>query len=331
LAGRPRDDLLVEGGPDLADRLVLLLAHPHPAVRERALAALAPFPPVRLPADPLAWRAWWAKGRDGLAAESRLATERRAAVEAAPRSAVPLAPGEADTTDERATERWRDLERIHREGLDIVVCLDETGSMASVIDAAKSGVVRMLRRMRALAPRFRVGLVTYNDEAFMRFGLTTEDASIETAFRRLEASGGGDEEEGVDRAIALALRQEKMGWGRKTLRVIVVVGDAPPHEEDVERLLAGIRRAREDVLYDVAVRVDTISTIETGHDDERVPHFRAIARAGGGTALRLEHASDLATALLTAPFGPAWREPLRELLADLDRIEAAGSAARGAR
>jgi Mg-chelatase subunit ChlD len=331
LAGRPRDDLLVEGGPHLADRLVLLLGHPHPVVRARALAALAPLPPVALPSDPAAFRRWWAKGAEGLAAEAALATERRAQARASARGPAPRARGEAETTADAPAERWRDLDRIHREGLDIVVCLDETASMSPVIDAAKAGVVRMLRRMRTLAPRFRVGLVTYNDEAYVRFALTTEDAAVEQAFRKVVASGGGDEEEGVDRAVALALRQERMAWGRKTLRVIVVVGDAPPHEEDVERLLAGIRRAREDVLYEFPVRIDTISTIHTGHDDERVPHFRAIAAAGGGTARRLERADDLADELLAAPFGPAWRPAVRDLLRDLDLFESADPGARQGR
>lgn len=323
LNGRGRDDLLVEGGVPLADRLVELLSHRHPVVRERALAALLPLPPVRLPADAARLKDWWARGRDGLAIEATLATERRAALRRAARGGL---AEESKTVAPLAMRRYADLERIEREGLEVVVCLDQTGSMGAVIEAAKASIVRLVRRMKDLAPRFRVGLVTYDDEAFVRLPLTADEAALEREFRRVHAAGGGDYEEGVDKALALAFEQRKVAWSRKALRVIVLVGDAPPHDDDAGPMMRGILAKRDDPAFEAPVRIDTITTVPGARaPDELVPYFGDIARAGRGAALVLGSTRDLAAELLLASFGPAWREPLRALLEELEAFDAAAA------
>jgi hypothetical protein len=177
--------------------------------------------------------------------------------------------------------------------------------------------------MRKIAPKFRAGLVTYEDGASVRIPLTTDDAAIEKEFRRVEAGGGDDPEEGVDVAVILALRQERLAWSRKAQRVIWIVGDAPPHREDLGRLYGAIARARADDLYEVPIRVDTISCGFSGDVDEEgyVPHFKEIAARGHGTAVKLKSAGALALELTVASFGPDWREPVRELLAEVEAFE----------
>jgi len=70
--------------------------------------------------------------------------------------------------------------------------------------------------------------------------------------KKVEADGGGDEEEGVDKAVLLALRPDRVAWSQKALRVVLVVGDAPPHEDDVPGFLAVVQHAQsrvEDRLF----------------------------------------------------------------------------------
>lgn len=316
LVGRPREDLLVEGGGALAERLVALLDAREASVRERALSTLVALPPVRLPRDPALLRSWFARGRDGLRVEADLLRKRREARRA---TATGGLPSVTKTVAPLAMRRYGDLERIEREGLEVVVCLDQTGSMEPVIEAAKASIVRLVRRMRELAPRLRVGLVTYDDVAYVRMPLTTDELALERELRRVHAGGGGDYEEGVDKAIAVALEQRKVAWSRKAMRVIVVVGDAPPHADDVRPLLTRIAKARTDPAFESPVRVDTIST---AGDPDLVPHFAAIASVGKGAALRLGTDRDLAAELLLASFGPAWRKALEGLLAELESLDA---------
>ena len=332
LAGRMRDDLLAEGGPGLADRTVALLRHAHPVVAKRALEVAKVLPPIALGDDAARYADWWARGRAGFAVECDLAKERRRAA----REAAHLRPAPGETVTSAAPSelrRYTELDRIHREGLELVVCLDQTGSMEDVIGAAKAGIVDLIRRMRRLAPKFRVGLVTYDDAAYARFALLSDEAYVEREFRKIGAGGGGDMEEGVDKAIATALRQEKMAWSRAAVRVVVVVGDAPPHDGDVEPLLRAIDRARQDDRYEVPVRIDTVSTCDSGDTDRDgyVPHFRDIARHGGGTGVLLGGTRNLVMELMVASFGPAWREPIRDLLAETAAFDAAAAPKKPAR
>ena len=321
LSGRMRDDLLVEGGAMLVTRAMALLDHAHPTVRERAIAVLEPVPPVKLGLDAARYRAWWPKGRDGLEAERLLAIERRAL--ARPVGRDDFAPGETKTVSSLGMERYRDLDRIHRAGLEVVICLDSTGSMGDVIGAAKGGVLDLVRRLRSLAPRVRVGLVTYDDGARLRIALTSDEQAIEKEVRKVEASGGDDPPEGVDKAVKLAFRQEAVAWSRKAMRVIVVIGDAPPHEEDVVPLWRFLETRSDNPMFEAPIRIDTISTADASDADEQglVPHFAELARRGRGAALKLRSARELVTELVTSSFGPSWREAIRDLLAELDAFD----------
>ena len=227
-------------------------------------------------------------------------------------------------------ERWKDLDRIHRSGLEVMVCLDSTGSMGEVIDAAKRNVAALVRRLRTLAPRCRVGLVTYDDGARLRIPLTSDETALERELSHVFAAGGEDYEEGVDKAVALAFKAETVGWSSKAMRVVLVVGDAPPHDEDVASMLRFVARRRDDPLFEAPIRVDTISTngADGGDAEGLVPHFKALAVAGHGASVRLRSASDLVAELLVVTFGPEWREPLRALLAELDELDREGAARR---
>jgi hypothetical protein len=302
LTGRIRDDLLVEGGVDLGDRLVPLVKHEHPTIRTRALSILATLAPVRLGEQPEAYLLWWDRGRAGLALEAGLATERRAA---AKKPGSSLADGEPHTFAAAAMAKYENLDRIHRYGLELVICLDSTGSMGGVIEPAKKNLVVLIERLRRLAPRLRVGLVTYDDGARLRSSLTTDEQALERDFKKVFAAGGDDYEEGVDKALAVALRQ------------------AGP-------MLKAVAKSRSDGNFECPVRIDTISTnLGAGGDaDGLVPYFRALASVGHGAALKLSQTKDLAVELVMSAFGPTWREPIRALLAEMDAFDLAADGGR---
>ena len=322
LVGRPRDDLLAEGGVELGDRLVPLFRHAHPTVRARALSIVSTLTNARLGDQPDPYVLAWDRGRAGVASDAALANQRRAASKG-PGSR--LADGEPHTYAAAAMARYADLDRIHRHGLELVICLDSTGSMGGVIEPAKRNLVALIERLRRLAPKLRVGLVTYDDGARVRSSLTTDERALERDFQKVVAEGGEDYEEGVDKAVLVALRQDKVAWSGKASRVIVVVGDAPPHDEDVAPMLKAVALSRADARYECPVRIDTISTHRGmgGDSGGLVPYFRALAAAGHGAALKLSETKDLAVELVVSAFGPSWREPIKTLLVELDAFDRA--------
>ncbi|MFV1958833.1 MAG: VWA domain-containing protein, partial [Planctomycetota bacterium] len=229
--------------------------------------------------------------------------------------AGPRAGGRTPPAGPPDAELFGRLQALRKDGLEVVIVMDSTGSMASVIGAAAGRSASLVRRLAWLVPRFRAGLVTYDDQARLREPLTTDGEVLREAFRKVSAHGGGDWEEGVDKGIALALVQDQVGWSRRAYHVIVVVGDAPPHAGDVTGLLRRIRRARDDVLFEHPVTIHTVATTSAGVD-----HFGVIARAGKGAYVTLARVGRLEEELVTLVFGPAWRDRVRPWLQEVETL-----------
>ena len=315
LDGRPRSELVAEGGTHLPPALLRFVEHPHPIVAARAMRILKHIPPVALGDEASAYRSWWKMGRTQLELEQRRILEAtKPQANGGEKGLLPATSFETSSND----RFYGQIERIRRDGLELCVIMDHTGSMASVIGAAKSHAVSMLRRLRRYVPTFRAGLVTYDDGARLRLPLTQNEETLKKAFNRVGAGGGADWEEGVDKGIFLALKQELLGWSRKAQRVLVIVGDAPPHLQDVPRLLRRLRSARNDEMFDHPVIVHTVSTSPGGVD-----HFPEIAKVGGGQHVALRSAGRLVEELVLLTFGGEYRDRIRAWMAEMDRLRKA--------
>jgi Mg-chelatase subunit ChlD len=294
----------------LAGLLVRLVAHEHRALRERAWVVLRTLAGQDPAADATDLRLWWLRSRDALAREQAALLAARRRPTAPPAGGVPPAPDESVTVPaDRNADLYDYVAELRRDGLEVCIVMDSTGSMGQVIGRARDRAASLVKRLAWLVPRFRAGLVTYDDAARLRIALTTDGGALEEAFGKLVASGGGDWEEGVDKGIALALRQERMAWSAKAWRVLIVIGDAPPHLGDVSPLLKRIVRARADPLYVHSVIVNTVSTHDGGVD-----HFEAIAAAGGGLHVTLGDTRRLEAELVALSFGAAFRDRVQPWL-----------------
>ncbi len=321
LRGRPRRELVMEGGADLVEALLHWAEAEHPTVRAYAREILFRLPPVKLGTEVARYADWWKHGRDAHDQEQRALLRAAAKATKAAAKPPPRAPGASTSLEpSRAKDDhfYGRLETMRKYGLELCIVLDNTGSMGPVIGAAKRGVQRLIGRLRRYVPRFRAGLVTYDDLARVRAMLTPNAEVLRKAFRKVGAGGGGDLEEGVDKGIRAALDQGRMGWSRRAIRVIVVVGDAPPHTADVPRLLRDLTTARQDVLYDNPIVVHTVST-----DDLPVLHFPQIAIAGGGEHVTLRNTGRLVEELVLLTFGGAERERVHAWMEEIDKLHRA--------
>lgn len=317
LRGRPRRELVMEGGVPLAEAAVRWSSCEHPTVAGYAREVLMVLPPVRLGDDLTRYAGWLERGRRALEREQRALL----AEDARKGTGAPVDPSKKSTSVEtgKPPDRFYGrLELMRKHGLELCIVMDHTGSMGPVIGAAKVGAARLIKQLQAYVPRFRAGLVTYDDGARMRATLTSDPAILKKALDKVGAGGGGDLEEGVDKGIRLALAQGRLGWSQRAYRVIVVVGDAPPHEGDVMPLFKRLRAARDDVLYDKPVVVHTVST-----DDLPVLHFPQIAAAGGGQHVTLRQTGRLVEELVLLTFGGADRARVRGWMEEIEALRKA--------
>lgn len=209
-----------------------------------------------------------------------------------------------------------------RPTIEVVFVLDTTGSMGGLIDGAKRKIWSIANQMASAkpAPKIRIGLVGYRDrsDAYVT-KLTPMTDDLDQVYSDLmgfSASGGGDGPESVNQALNEAV--VKFDWSKdpKALKLIYLVGDAPPHmdyEQDVKYVESCKLAATAGI---------TINSIQCGNDAATTPIWQEIARKAEGEYFAIQQDGGM-TAIAT-PFD----EELGRLGAELEKtVVAYGSAA----
>jgi Mg-chelatase subunit ChlD len=122
------------------------------------------------------------------------------------------------------------LQKERGKDVDIVVCLDVTGSMKPYFDAIRMRLIPMLKDMSADFSSFRIGMVFYKDyyDEFINkvFPFTRDFDALQRNISGVRVGGGGDIPEAVYEALYAGAT--KLSWEAEK-RIMLLIGDAPPH------------------------------------------------------------------------------------------------------
>jgi len=213
------------------------------------------------------------------------------------------------------------VSRLRESGLEIVFVFDSTGSMDRVLSAAKRRIFRMVEALHALVPSARIGIVTYRDhgpteEYVTRAVPVTLDVyRVMNFMHTIDAGGGGDFEEAVLDALRAATSQR---FEPKSRRVVVLIGDAPPHRDDEGRLKSLIQAfARGQAFVHSIATVDGPRSRTPNPDTKRT--FEDIAREGHGQFSTLEGEDTVLQQVLALAFGTEHRRDLDEVYALVEK------------
>ena len=166
--------------------------------------------------------------------------------------------------------------------LEIVFALDTTGSMGGLLEGAKAKIWAIANAISARdpAPDVRFGLVAYRDRCddyvVRQYGLT---ADLDLTFRHLgglRAAGGGDMPEDVNAALAEAVDAVQWSTGEDVLKIIFLVGDAPPHMDYPDQ------EQYPEICARAVQRGIVINTIQCGNERSTVRPWKEIAQMGLG-------------------------------------------------
>ncbi len=221
---------------------------------------------------------------------------------------LPQAPAQVATGDlqEQRSERPR---------IDVVFVVDTTGSMSGLLEGAKQTIWSIANRLSSGDPRpdIRVGLVAYRDitdeYVTKSFPLTRDLDTIHGQLSQLVASGGGDGPEHVNRGLSDAIHGMSWEEGQNVLRLVFLVGDAPPHD-DYNDGPTSAELARTAAAKDI-----TINTVRCGQMPDTADAWRTIASLAGGQMTTIEQDGGVQT--IASPFD--------DELADLNRVLATSS------
>ena len=228
----------------------------------------------------------------------------------------------------------RYVEELRETGLDVVFLIDATGSMDWALTSVKTRVRDMIEWVRELVPIARFGVVAYRDTDDPEFvtrmqPLTYSSNKLERFLEPLRGVGGGNLGESVLAGMESAIRDS--GWRSSGKRLIILIGDAPPHREESAALIRLVtsfhQNGGEITTLDISDEANP-ALLEArlqravnrsmyrgtpGYD------FTLIAQAGGGEAATLDGDIRLTRRLVTLIFGNTFSD---DLAMALDAMEA---------
>jgi len=205
------------------------------------------------------------------------------------------------------------LNRLKRDGLDLVITFDSTGSMTGEINQVKQQIQRIGRTLMEMIPQTRISICTYRDigDLYVVKGLplTRNLEQIQLYLNEITAGGGGDEPEAVDRGIEWSIYENRFNPSAR--KVILLFGDAPPHSH---RLADCLRMAAEFHQQQGGV----ISTV-TCRSTQRLDSFVQIAQVGGGEAFLTQDEREIVAQLMVLVFGSQHQDKVLEAFQMLGR------------
>ena len=229
------------------------------------------------------------------------------------------------------------IQHLRQTGIDVVFVIDATGSMAWVHDRVRERIEALSQYVRNLVPLARFGVIAYRDYQDPDFVTQISQPSFDVLKARtfmsvLDANGGGDVPEAVTEALRKA--ENSIAWRSGAQRVLIVVGDAPPHNYEADEALAIAermkRRGARLSIVDSRIeanrkylgRTESIGWLSLRSPSARrqdvLPAFRALAKSGGGLAVTLAGERQLMKTLALLIFDDRFHDELAPFLASLE-------------
>ena len=205
-----------------------------------------------------------------------------------------------------------DIEEEEGDEVEIVFCLDATGSMSGLIGTAKEKIWSIVSEIAqdTSVSDIKLGMVFYRDRGdrfvTLQIDMVEDLDSVYTELLAFEANGGGDTPESLNQALHEAVHKMKWSPSNEIYKTIFVVGDCPPHMD-----------YKNDVLYTQSCKEANekgivINTIKLGRScRQAIYHFSEIAKCAQGKYLNLDqNATDYS---ITTPYDDQINEISKEI------------------
>ena len=222
------------------------------------------------------------------------------------------------------------LDALRRRDLELVIVMDSTWSMLPMINQVRAGVEMLILYLGDISHTMRLAFVAYRDHdnppIWEGCRLTRDVDSIRNFLFNLTITGGADYPEAVLEGLRAC---RELDFSQKADRQIVLIGDAPPHEEDLYQVAGLVEESRSHGITTHAVHVpmeyppgfvealnppaasQARAWLIQYNETTRVT-FAEIARMGGGNSVQLTRAEELVPSIvhctIQQPWWPAFDE-----------------------
>lgn len=185
--------------------------------------------------------------------------------------------------------------------MEIVFSFDTTGSMSSIFDELQGRLQDMIQRLQSDIPGIRIGVIAHGDycdkDVFYltrELDLCTDVVELCNFVKDTEGTGGGDEDECYE--LILRMVRENFSWTPKSQKILVMIGDANPHEPDYEMNVDNIDwREEVSLLRKSGVKIYGVQAFDhEGADD----FYKTMAVNTDGHYLKLGEFSNICDFLM---------------------------------
>lgn len=146
--------------------------------------------------------------------------------------------------------------------MDLVLAIDTTGSMGDEIRYLQTELRAILDALRRSHPNLdlRVGFVFYRDlgdeYVTQTVPLTADFSAAQGVLAQQRADGGGDYPEAMDQAL---IRAVGLDWRADAVKSLLLVADAPPHDDKVGLTWRAAEVARAKRIHIVPVAASGVA------------------------------------------------------------------------
>jgi hypothetical protein len=196
--------------------------------------------------------------------------------------------------------------------LDLVFCMDCTGSMGPYINKAKESIKSIVNKItdKSGCDDLLFGLVAYRDHPpqentyiTKKFNFTNNLETMQNYLIDLKANGGGDGPEALTSAL---YEINTLEWRTDSTKIVIIISDAPPHGlgEYDDRFPNGDPNGYDPIIItkELASKGITIYTVGCEPAINNYQFARAflisLANLTGGQAIGLNNANSLADVIL---------------------------------
>jgi|GEM_PF-4635051 len=211
--------------------------------------------------------------------------------------------------------------------LDLIFCIDVTGSMADDIAGVKAAASNIVDKIVAKGKSYQVAIIAYRDwddsVMFEDYPFSSDKATIIANINSLSVGGGGDTPEAVLEALMRGIDSRSVGgWRNNVNKQIILMGDAPPHDPSRGGLTAAIVAQAAEDADPVVIQAVLVGNGGV-YDKNAEAAFAELARLTGGNLFKAENASQVPAVLektiaeIQTPGGPGLSPTLLWVLGGL--------------
>lgn len=233
--------------------------------------------------------------------------------------------------DPQVFARLRDyLGSLRQRDLDLVLVMDATSSMLPMVNEARAGVDALILFMSELSRTMRLAFIAYRDHdnkpVWEGERFTDNINTIREFLFKLRITGGADLPEAVCDGVCAC---RELNWRKDSTRMIVLIGDAPPHAEDESKLFRELEwhAQKGNVVHTVHVpmrfprgyleSLPMRAAAEQELNQEQYNtstrmKFEQIAAKTNGKSDSLENARNLVPTIMHFTIEPQWHEAFDE-------------------